>query len=206
VGDEAQRVTGRKRDSSALGGTNDLQDSEDSEEEEEEEEEEIAPIDLCGPDKSACASVPFDYDPVLEEKPQQNYVAESGGGGVLGELQRLRRVCNAASPGQDCAGPEAQLAGSCKLQVVDMLLQAALEVAGPNAPAPKVVIVSSFTHMLDLVAKLVAWRQYGECLRIDGKTAVDKRQDLVDCFNRASNSKANVFLLSAKAGGVGLNL
>jgi DNA repair and recombination protein RAD54B len=43
-------------------------------------------------------------------------------------------------------------------------------------------------------------------LRLDGSTPASKRQDLVDRFNRSPPSNAFVFLLSAKAGGVGLNL
>eukprot|EP00116_Pleurobrachia_bachei_P008938 sb/3469200/ len=41
--------------------------------------------------------------------------------------------------------------------------------------------------------------------RLDGKTAQTKRQELVDRFNSPHN-RTPVFLLSSKAGGVGLNL
>lgn len=37
-------------------------------------------------------------------------------------------------------------------------------------------------------------------------TAQAKRQDMVDRFNRASQTQSFVFLLSSKSGGAGLNL
>ena len=45
-------------------------------------------------------------------------------------------------------------------------------------------------------------------LRLDGQTPVAKRQSLVDRFNSnwGGEEQETVFLLSSKAGGVGLNL
>ena len=45
-------------------------------------------------------------------------------------------------------------------------------------------------------------------LRLDGQTPVAKRQPLVDRFNSkyGGEDQETVFLLSSKAGGVGLNL
>jgi DNA repair and recombination protein RAD54B len=45
-------------------------------------------------------------------------------------------------------------------------------------------------------------------LRLDGQTPVGKRQGLVDKFNAkwGGEEQETVFLLSSKAGGVGLNL
>jgi SNF2 family DNA or RNA helicase len=64
--------------------------------------------------------------------------------------------------------------------------------------------VSNFTSMLDIIAQLATVRGW-PFLRLDGKTAVDKRQGLVDRFNRFSDNSF-LFLLSSRAGGVGLNL
>jgi superfamily II DNA/RNA helicase len=41
-------------------------------------------------------------------------------------------------------------------------------------------------------------------LRLDGSTHVNERQGLIDEFN--DNSQISVFLISTKAGGVGINL
>ncbi|KAJ7372124.1 DNA repair and recombination protein rad54b [Desmophyllum pertusum] len=57
---------------------------------------------------------------------------------------------------------------------------------------------------LDLLQKLCENRSY-DFLRLDGKTPTSKRQSLVDRFND-KHCKIFVFLLSSKAGGVGLNL
>jgi SNF2 family DNA or RNA helicase len=42
-------------------------------------------------------------------------------------------------------------------------------------------------------------------LRLDGETESQKRQKLIDLFN-APNSEYRIFLLSTKAGGLGINL
>jgi DNA repair and recombination protein RAD54B len=72
-------------------------------------------------------------------------------------------------------------------------------------PDEKVVVVSNFTSVLDQVAALAAGRGWGEVLRLDGKVPVDQRQALVNRFNRADDTSF-LFLLSSKAGGVGINL
>ncbi|KAI9004159.1 SNF2 family N-terminal domain-containing protein [Gaertneriomyces semiglobifer] len=67
----------------------------------------------------------------------------------------------------------------------------------------KVVIVSNYTETLDIIAAICEERTYSY-LRLDGKTAVSKRQEHVDQFNNSKD--LFLFLLSSKAGGVGLNL
>ncbi|XP_060756581.1 DNA repair and recombination protein RAD54B [Neoarius graeffei] len=68
----------------------------------------------------------------------------------------------------------------------------------------KVVLVSNYTQTLDLLQDLCAHLGYTWC-RLDGQTPVAQRQRIVDSFNRADSSHF-LFLLSSKAGGVGLNL
>ncbi|XP_031557319.1 DNA repair and recombination protein RAD54B-like [Actinia tenebrosa] len=68
----------------------------------------------------------------------------------------------------------------------------------------RVVVVSNYTQTLDVIQKLCEARDY-RFLRLDGNTATSKRQSLVDRFN-TRNCNDFVFLLSSKAGGVGLNL
>jgi DNA repair and recombination protein RAD54B len=69
----------------------------------------------------------------------------------------------------------------------------------------KIVVVSNWTSTLDLVKELCVKRRYN-FLRLDGSTPQKQRQELVDRFNSRDRSDSMVFLLSAKAGGVGLNL
>ncbi|CAB3409155.1 unnamed protein product [Caenorhabditis bovis] len=66
------------------------------------------------------------------------------------------------------------------------------------------VIVSNYIETLDMIEQLCEYLEF-RIFRLDGKTNVSDRQKLVKKFNDVHNSE-NVFLLSTKAGGVGLNL
>lgn len=65
-------------------------------------------------------------------------------------------------------------------------------------------MAANLTSVLDLVQHLCALRQINH-LRLDGTTSLAERQPLVNRFNSESDD-TSVFLLSTKAGGVGLNL
>nr|XP_045620882.1 DNA repair and recombination protein RAD54B-like isoform X1 [Procambarus clarkii] len=88
---------------------------------------------------------------------------------------------------------------SGKLAVVSCMLWALKEVG-----RERIVLVSNYTSTLDMLATLCTRYDY-PYLRLDGSTPTNKRQQLVDRFN-SQHSNDFVFLLSAKAGGVGLNL
>jgi len=110
-------------------------------------------------------------------------------------------TCNVkrdASTGGDGASPRVELSG--KLVVLEALLRSIRR----HAPADKVVVVSNYTSALSVVESLVLQPNGFPSLRLDGSVDVQKRQTLVDTFNRTSDSFC--FLLSSKAGGVGLNL
>ncbi|KYG41192.1 hypothetical protein M433DRAFT_169712 [Acidomyces richmondensis BFW] len=89
---------------------------------------------------------------------------------------------------------------SGKLQVLDSLLHQIRTTSDE-----KVVLVSNYTSTMDVLANLLASRSY-RYLRLDGSTPPGKRQELVDRFNCSHPTEFFVFLLSAKAGGTGLNL
>ncbi|MCJ1440192.1 MAG: helicase [Stictis urceolatum] len=91
-------------------------------------------------------------------------------------------------------------AASSKLRVLDNLLHTIR-----TNTSEKVVLVSNFTATLDLLSTLLTSLSL-PFLRLDGSTPSAKRQDLVDTFNRSPASAHFAFLLSAKAGGMGLNL
>ncbi|KAL8793137.1 MAG: hypothetical protein Q9195_004249 [Heterodermia aff. obscurata] len=91
-------------------------------------------------------------------------------------------------------------AGSTKLRALDQLLH-----TFRTTTSEKVVIVSNYTSTLDLLSILLTSLGH-PFLRLDGTTPSSKRQDLVDTFNRTSASACFAFLLSAKAGGMGINL
>uniref|UniRef100_A0A6G1SJ16 SWI/SNF-related matrix-associated actin-dependent regulator of chromatin subfamily A containing DEAD/H box 1 homolog n=1 Tax=Aceria tosichella TaxID=561515 RepID=A0A6G1SJ16_9ACAR len=65
------------------------------------------------------------------------------------------------------------------------------------------LLFSQFTMMLDIFEEYLTIRDF-KYLRLDGSTKVSDRIDLIDEFN--DNSDVLVFLLSTKAGGLGINL
>ncbi|GAB0100972.1 DNA repair and recombination protein RAD54B [Sergentomyia squamirostris] len=68
----------------------------------------------------------------------------------------------------------------------------------------RIVIVSHSTKALDIIEGLCGHFGFTHC-RLDGSTTSAERQKIVDKFN-AVGSDIFIFLLSAKAGGTGLNL
>ena len=91
-------------------------------------------------------------------------------------------------------------AASTKIRALDQLLHNLRTTTNE-----KIVLVSNYTSTLDLLSTLLNSLSL-PYLRLDGSTPSTKRQDLVDTFNRMPASSVFAFLLSAKSGGVGLNL
>ncbi|KAJ0000387.1 hypothetical protein NQD34_012229 [Periophthalmus magnuspinnatus] len=89
---------------------------------------------------------------------------------------------------------------SGKLQVLSDLLAAIRQIS----PSDRVVVVSNYTQTLNMLEELCTLMNYTFC-RLDGQTPTNQRQRLVDSFN-SPYSQNFLFLLSSKAGGVGLNL
>ncbi|KAL4975639.1 SNF2 family N-terminal domain-containing protein [Aspergillus desertorum] len=89
---------------------------------------------------------------------------------------------------------------SAKIRVLDQLLHHLR-----TSTSEKIVLVSNYTSTLNLLANLLSSLSL-PFLRLDGSTPAQKRQSLVEDFNRHPASTCFAFLLSAKAGGVGLNL
>ncbi|CAD7080827.1 unnamed protein product [Hermetia illucens] len=88
---------------------------------------------------------------------------------------------------------------SAKLELVQNFLQETILEC-----KERVVLVSNHTKSLDMLADLCSHCNYSY-LRLDGSTATLDRNSFVEKFNQPK-SEFSVFLLSAKAGGVGLNL
>jgi len=83
-----------------------------------------------------------------------------------------------------------------------LLLDRMLRLLRPTGD--RIVIVSNYTQTLDVVTHLCREKKY-PVIRLDGSTAVGKRQKLVDQLCDMKRDEF-VFLLSSKAGGCGLNL
>jgi DNA repair and recombination RAD54-like protein len=91
---------------------------------------------------------------------------------------------------------------SGKMVVLSQLLKS---IRSAN-PLDKVVIVSNFTSVLSFIETYIFEANKWSFLRLDGQVELTKRQSIVDAFNRGNASSSFAFLLSAKAGGCGLNL
>ncbi|KKK14856.1 hypothetical protein P175DRAFT_0555611 [Aspergillus ochraceoroseus IBT 24754] len=89
---------------------------------------------------------------------------------------------------------------SAKIRVLDQLLHNLR-----TSTTEKIVLVSNYTSTLNLLATLLTSLSL-PFLRLDGSTPAQKRQALVEDFNRLPANLCFAFLLSAKAGGTGLNL
>ncbi|TKC46753.1 hypothetical protein EI555_007105, partial [Monodon monoceros] len=89
---------------------------------------------------------------------------------------------------------------SGKLQVLSKLLAVIHELC----PDEKVVLVSNYTQTLNILQEVCKRHGYAYT-RLDGQTQISQRQQIVDGFNSQYSSDF-IFLLSSKAGGVGLNL
>ncbi|XP_019437785.1 PREDICTED: CHD3-type chromatin-remodeling factor PICKLE-like isoform X2 [Lupinus angustifolius] len=87
---------------------------------------------------------------------------------------------------------------SGKLQLLDKMMVKLKE------QGHRVLIYSQFQHMLDLLEDYCSYKNW-HYERIDGKVAGAERQIRIDRFN-AKNSSRFCFLLSTRAGGLGINL
>ena len=112
---------------------------------------------------------------------------------ILEGLLRLRQICDSPALVKDA---EVTTTASIKL---DELLREVQENTGTH----KLLIFSQFTEMLALVKDAFVQNKITH-LYLDGSTPANKRKDLVEQFQTDTHVKA--FLISLKAGGVGLNL
>ena len=70
----------------------------------------------------------------------------------------------------------------------------------------RILLFSQWTTLLDLMELFLQNIGEGDqYLRLDGSTTVNDRQNMIDQFNQ-KNSKYRTFLLSTRAGGMGINL
>jgi hypothetical protein len=110
---------------------------------------------------------------------------------ILALLTRLRQIC--CHPGlfiDDYAGD------SGKLLLLDELIADALD------GGHRILIFSQFAQMLQIIRSRLLARGL-ESFLIDGQVAADERLAQVDRFN---NGEGQIFLISLRAGGTGLNL
>ncbi|XP_069320461.1 probable global transcription activator SNF2L1 isoform X3 [Eulemur rufifrons] len=135
---------------------------------------------------------------------------------LLNILMQLRKCCNhpylfdGAEPGPPYTTDEHVVSNSGKMVVLDKLL------AKLKEQGSRVLIFSQMTRLLDILEDYCMWRGYDYC-RLDGQTPHEEREDkflevellgqreAIEAFN-APNSSKFIFMLSTRAGGLGINL
>eukprot|EP01102_Stenamoeba_stenopodia_P001721 TRINITY_DN1156_c0_g1_i5.p1 TRINITY_DN1156_c0_g1~~TRINITY_DN1156_c0_g1_i5.p1 ORF type:complete len:909 (-),score=259.27 TRINITY_DN1156_c0_g1_i5:116-2842(-) len=122
---------------------------------------------------------------------------------LLNIVMQLRKCCNhpylfvGAEPPPYETG-EHLITNSGKLVVLDKLLPKLKE------KGSRVLIFSQMTRLLDILEDYLMYRGYEYC-RIDGSTEGDTREQAIEDFNKQDSTKF-AFLLSTRAGGLGINL
>jgi len=123
---------------------------------------------------------------------------------LLNILMQLRKCCNhpylfdGAEPGPPYTTDLHLVVNSGKMAVLDKLLPKM------KAQGSRVLIFSQMTRVLDILEDYCMWRNYGYC-RLDGQTPHEERQISINAYNEPNSAKF-LFMLSTRAGGLGINL
>lgn len=151
-----------------------------------------------------------DFDPLFQKYVQKEKKKEIQSKSLLNILMQLRKVCNHTFLLQDFIEKQGEseleeqiryfkecVEGSGKFQILDKMLPIL------KKKGHKVLIFSLMTKMLDILEVYLNNRGHKYC-RIDGQTAQKDRQSQIDEYNK--DKEIFAFLLSTRAGGLGINL
>ncbi|GAY35988.1 hypothetical protein CUMW_019680 [Citrus unshiu] len=123
---------------------------------------------------------------------------------LLNIAMQLRKCCNhpylfqGAEPGPPYTTGDHLITNAGKMVLLDKLLPKLKE------RDSRVLIFSQMTRLLDILEDYLMFRGYLYC-RIDGNTGGEDRDASIEAFNKPGSEKF-VFLLSTRAGGLGINL
>lgn len=123
---------------------------------------------------------------------------------LLNIVMQLRKCCNhpylfdGAEPGPPFTTDEHLVDNAGKMVILDKLLRKMKE------RGSRVLIFSQMSRMLDILEDYCLFREYPYC-RIDGSSMHEDRIAAIDEYNRPGSDKF-VFLLTTRAGGLGINL
>lgn len=147
------------------------------------------------------------YQKILEK----DIDAVNGAGGkgesktrLLNIVMQLRKCCNhpylfeGAEPGPPYTTDEHLVFNSGKMVILDKLL------GRMKQQGSRVLIFSQMSRLLDILEDYSVYRGYKYC-RIDGTTAHEDRIAAIDDYNKPDSEKF-LFLLTTRAGGLGINL
>ncbi|KAM5569106.1 hypothetical protein ABKV19_016562 [Rosa sericea] len=150
------------------------------------------------------------YQKLLMKRVEENLgsITNSKARSVHNSVMELRNICNHPYLSQlhveevdnlipkHYLPPIIRLCG--KLEMLDRLLPKL------KATDHRVLFFSTMTRLLDVMEEYLSFKQY-RYLRLDGHTSGGDRGSLIDNFNKP-DSPFFIFLLSIRAGGVGVNL
>ena len=123
---------------------------------------------------------------------------------LLNIMMQLRKCCNhpylfeGAEPGPPYTTDEHLVYNSGKMIVLDKLLKKL------KSEGSRVLIFSQMSRLLDILEDYCYFRGYNYC-RIDGSTPHEERIKAIDDYNSPDSDKF-IFLLTTRAGGLGINL
>ncbi|CAK9440277.1 uncharacterized protein LODBEIA_P43770 [Lodderomyces beijingensis] len=123
---------------------------------------------------------------------------------LLNIVMQLRKCCNhpylfeGVEPGPPYTTDEHLIFNAQKMIILDQLLKKF------KAEGSRVLIFSQMSRMLDILEDYCFFREFAYC-RIDGQTEHTDRINAIDEYNNPGSEKF-VFLLTTRAGGLGINL
>ncbi|KAG8920929.1 hypothetical protein FRC03_005426 [Tulasnella sp. 419] len=123
---------------------------------------------------------------------------------LMNIVMQLRKVTchpylfDGAEPGPPYTTGEHLITNAGKMVILDKLLSKMKE------KGSRVLIFSQMSRVLDILEDYCIYRGYGYC-RIDGGTGHEDRIAAIDEYNRPGSEKF-IFLLTTRAGGLGINL
>ncbi|KAJ6796105.1 putative chromatin-remodeling complex ATPase chain isoform X1 [Iris pallida] len=138
---------------------------------------------------------------------QKDFEVVNAGGDrkrLLNIAMQLRKCCNhpylfqGAEPGPPYTTGDHLITSAGKMVLLDKLLPKLKE------RDSRVLIFSQMTRLLDILEDYSIFRGYQYC-RIDGNTGGEDRDASIEAFNQPGSQKF-IFLLSTRAGGLGINL
>ncbi|XP_062711277.1 ATP-dependent helicase brm [Aedes albopictus] len=148
---------------------------------------------------------------LLTDGSEKGNKGKGGAKALMNTIVQLRKLCNHPFMFQhieekycDHIGGHGTVSGpdlyraSGKFELLDRILPKL------KASGHRVLLFCQMTQCMTIIEDYLSWRGFGY-LRLDGTTKAEERGDLLKKFN-CKNSEYFVFLLSTRAGGLGLNL
>jgi SWI/SNF-related matrix-associated actin-dependent regulator of chromatin subfamily A member 2/4 len=148
---------------------------------------------------------------LLTDGSERGKTGKGGSKALMNTIVQLRKLCNHPFMFQHIEERYAEHIGgasningpdlyrvSGKFELLDRVLPKM------KASGHRVLLFCQMTQCMTIIEDYLTWRKYGY-LRLDGTTKSEDRGDLLKKFN-CKGSEYFIFLLSTRAGGLGLNL